>query len=316
MSAVTRNKDSFKESIKEDLSHDGYLVTGMDGETFGHHRIGFDDFLIEALQDEEIRKSTISGYIDGFSASCKKEEILLLPSTWASSPQDIAENIQFISWKDSDNEVHKYQWELLDLALNLVDKNPQDTPEYHKLKNSMDEALASDHFFWASGKPWWSLEMIEDGAFRLLNVIRSAPNATEEDKIKATHLYEKIISTSFMWQRTGKIRKMAKERKEELRIPFKDRTVGKGGAEIAVYEAFMDMLKAQEKKASAAGEYEKAILWRDAIYKLDKKLDTYDVINAIDLLRIEIGNTYVEKVIEKYKKDYLKIRGGQPEQRG
>ncbi len=316
MSAVTRNKESFKESIKEDLSQDGYIVTGMDGETFGHHRVGFDNFLIEALQDEELRKSTISGYIDSFSSSGKKEEVLPLSSTWASSPQDISENIQFISWKDNDNEVHKYQWELLNLTLGLVGKTPKDDPEYERVRKSMDEALASDHFFWASGKPWWSLEMIEDGAFRLLNVIRSIPNAPEADKVKAANLYEKIISTSFMWQRTGKIRKMAKARKDALKVPFRDRTVGKGGAETAVYQAFMDMLKVQEQKASKAGEYEKAILWRDAIYKLDKKLDTYDVINAIDLLRIEIGNAYVEKIIEKYKKDYLKIRGGQPEQRG
>lgn len=316
MSAVTRNKESFKESIKTDLSHDGYLVTGMDGETFGHHRIGFDSFLIKALQDKEINKSTISDYIDSFSALCKKEEVLLLSSTWASSPLDISENIQFISWKDDDNEVHKYQWELLNLALDLVDKTPQDSPENKIVRKNMDVALASDHFFWASGKPWWSLEMIEDGAFRLLNVIRSASCASETNKVKAANLYEKIISTSFMWQRTGKIRKMAKEQRDALRIPFKDRTVGKGGAESAVYQAFIDMLKAQEQKAAASGEYEKAILWRDALSKLDKKLDIYDTINAIDLLRIEIGNSYVEKIVEKYKQDYLKIRGGQPEQRG
>jgi hypothetical protein len=315
MSAVTWSKESFKESIKTDLSHDGYLVTGMDGETFGHHRVGFENFLFEVLQDGQIEKSTISDYLDSFSVSCEEEEVLPLSSTWASSPQDIAENIQFMSWKDADNEVHKYQWELLDLALDLVNQIPQDNPENKIARKNMDGALASDHFFWASGKPWWSLEMIEDGAFRLLNVVRSVPHTLEEEK-KAASLYEKIVSTSFMWQRTGKIRKMAKEQHEALRIPFRDRTLGKGSAESAVYQAFIDMLNTQEQKAIASGEYEKAILWRDALYKLDKKLDIYDTINAIDLLRIEIGNSYVEKTIEKYKQKYLRIRGGQPEQRG
>jgi hypothetical protein len=291
-------------------------VTGMDGETFGHHRIGFENFLFNVLEDEDIDITTFSDFIDSNSSELEVQEIQPLSCTWASSPQDIVDGIQFISWKDSDNEVHKYQWELLNLALGLVSKMKLNTQEEKEVREKMDIALASDHFFWASGKPWWSLEMIEDGAYRLLDVIRSVSQATEEEKNTAANLYEKIVSTSFMWQRSGKIRKMAKEQHEALRIPFKDRTVGKGGAETAVYEAFIDMLKTQEQKAVEEKEYEKAVLWRDAIYKLDNKLDIYDAINAIDLLRIEIGNNEVEKVIEKYKQDYLKIRGGQPEQRG
>ena len=316
MSSVVRDTQSFEQSIKEDLSQDGYLVTGMDGETFGHHRIGFENFLFNVLEDKNIDISTFSDFIDSKSEEYSVEEIQPLSSTWASSPQDILDGIQFISWKDSDNEVHKYEWELLNLALSLVEKMSLDTEKEKEVREKMDIALASDHFFWASGKPWWSLEMIEDGAYRLLDVIRSVPQATNEEKNNAANLYEKIVSVSFMWQRSGKIRKMAKEQHEALRIPFKDRTMGKGGVETAVYNAFIDMLKTQEQKAVEEKEYEKALLWRDAIYKLENKLDIYDTINAIDLLRIEIGNNEVEKIIEKYKQDYLKIRGGQPEQRG
>jgi len=57
-------------------------------------------------------------------------------------------------------------------------------------------------------------------------------------------------------------------------------------------------------------------LWRDSIYKLQNKLDIYDTINAIDLLRVEIPYKEVEEMIEKYKDKYRQIRGGQPEQRG
>jgi len=42
----------------------------------------------------------------------------------------------------------------------------------------------------------------------------------------------------------------------------------------------------------------------------------YFSINAIDLLRIEVPHNEVEATIEKYKEQYRKIRGGQPEQRG
>ena len=106
------------------------------------------------------------------------------------------------------------------------------------------------------------------------------------------------------------------EQKNILRIPFKDRTVGKGGREQGVYFAFMDMMKKLEKEAVDRHEYEKAILWRDAMYKLENKLDIYDTMNAIDLLRVEIPHKEVEEVIERYKAKYYKIRGGQPEQRG
>ena len=83
-----------------------------------------------------------------------------------------------------------------------------------------------------------------------------------------------------------------------------------------MYFAFIDMMKKLEQEAVEKYEYEKAILWRDAIYKLKNKMDIYDTVNAIDLLRIEIPHKEVEKTIEEYKDKYRKIRGGQPEQRG
>ena len=76
------------------------------------------------------------------------------------------------------------------------------------------------------------------------------------------------------------------------------------------------MIQEEEAKAVKNREYEKAVLWRDALFKLENKLDVYDMINAIDLLRLEIGNEEVEKILNKYTKKYHKIRGGQPEQRG
>ena len=180
----------------------------------------------------------------------------------------------------------------------------------------MDMAMSSDQFWWASAKPWWSLEMIEMGAFRLLDTLRTVPNVPRETLDKAANYYEKIISTAFNWQRGGKIREMMHEQRSILRIPFKDRTISRGGEEVGVYDAFIAMMKDLEKKAVEHSEYEKAILWRDSIYKLENSLDIYDTINAIDLLRIEVPHNEVEATIEKYKEQYRKIRGGQPEQRG
>ncbi len=316
MSAVVRDTESFKNAIKHDLSKDGYLLTGMDGETFGHHRINFDDFLFKLLDDKEIIKMKISEYVDEYNPSLENRSVSPITSTWASSPEDIKKGIQFISWKDKDNIIHKYQWEMLEFCLDLVNNLPSNSPKYETIRRKMDQALASDHFFWASGKPWWALEMIESGAYALLDIVRDIPGISDDNLKKASQYYEKIVSISFEWQRTGKIRKMAKEQNQILRLPFKERTLERGGEEEAVYNAFIDTMKEQELISSKKGDYERAILWRDAIYKLENKLDIYDTINVIDLLRIEISNERMEEIIKKYKEEYLRIRGGQPEQRG
>ncbi|MEK7228142.1 MAG: hypothetical protein AAB681_02165 [Patescibacteria group bacterium] len=313
MSAVVRSKDTLLEAMQSDVKSNRYVITAMDAETFGHHRPGLEKMLFDIFDTDELDLIQISEI-----PSFYKEELSILPAsaTWASSKQDIDEGNQFLSWSDPENIIHKWQKAFTDLVVKNVYALDTNNPRYSVVREKLDIALASDHFWWASGKPWWSLEMIEDGAYRLLDALRHTPGVSVEDLEEGRNYYEKIITTAFNWQRTGKIRQMMQAQKSILRIPFKDRTVALGGAEEGVYHAFIDMMKGLEQKAIESREYEKAILWRDAIYKLENKLDIYDTINAIDLLRIEIPHNEVEKTIESYKKKYLEIRGGQPEQRG
>lgn len=313
MSAVVRSRESLIRAMKEDLKTNRFILTAMDGETFGHHRPGLVEMLFDVLAApdfELIRISDIPLYYHDII------EVVPIKSTWASSKQDIEKNIQFFSWSDPENTIHKWQWNFTNLVLDEVYAMDKSHSRFELVRNKMDIALSSDQFFWASAKPWWSIEMIEVGVFNLLDTIRHIPDIASEKLGKARDYYEKIISTAFRWQRTGKIRQMMREQKSILRIPFKDRTIGKGGEEKGVYYAFIDIMEKLEKKAAKNGEYEKAILWRDAIYKLKNKLDIYDTVNAIDLLRVEIPYKEVEETIEKYKDKYRKIRGGQPEQRG
>lgn len=313
MSAVVRSRESLVEAMKDEIDSGRYLITAMDGETFGHHRPGLEKMLFEVFSAEEFDLIKISEIPNYYKA---QDEITPVRSTWASSQQDIKNNIQFLSWSDPENIIHRWQWAFVKLVLDEVYAMDKNNPVYPLVRKKMDLALASDHLWWASAKPWWSLEMIEDGAYRLLDTIRTIPNILKEKLEKASDYYEKIVSTAFNWQRTGRIRQMMKEQKSILRIPFKDRTISRGGAEKGVYYAFIDMMAKLEKKAVKEREYEKAILWRDAAYKLKNKLDIYDTINAIDLLRTEIPHEEVEKTIAEYKDKYRQIRGGQPEQRG
>ncbi|HEY9583765.1 MAG TPA: hypothetical protein VJI66_02275 [Candidatus Paceibacterota bacterium] len=313
MSAVVRSPETLYRAMKDDIKSDRYVVTAMDGETFGHHRPGLEKLLFNIFETKDFDLVTVSDLLKYYH---DEVEIDPTPSTWASSKEDIDRNVQFLSWKDPENRIHRWQWELFNLARTHVKAMNPSHPRYKEVMHRMDISTASDHFWWASAKPWWSLEMIEDGAYRLLDTLRMVPDAPELALTLARDLYEKIISTAFNWQRTGKIRQMMSEQKSITRIPFADRTLGRGDGEEGVYHAFMDMMKKLEKEATKNGEYEKAILWRDAMYKLENKLDIYDTINAIDLLRVEIPHDEVEATIEKYKAKYRAIRGGQPEQRG
>jgi len=312
MSAICRTSKSFKEVFKNDLKAKRYMLTGMDGETFGHHRPGLEKTLLDILKAKIIDLVHVSELIQLYPES---ETILPVQSTWASSPKDIERSAQFLSWSDPANPIHGWQWQLTDLALSHVRGLDEKNDHYQALRRDMDKALGSDHFWWASAKPWWSVEMIELGANRLLKLIRELDNTTDQEKAEASILYEKIVSTAFEWQRTGKIREMAKERFAHNKIPFKDRTWGLGGVGGFHYRAFIKMMKDQETQAAQSGEYEKATLWRDSIWRLEKKWDIYEAINTIDLLRTEVGNERIEAMLKKYHDEYHRLRGGQPEDR-
>lgn len=178
-----------------------------------------------------------------------------------------------------------------------------------KIEEGLDKAMASDYFFWASGEPWWSLEMIEKGALTMLNTLKFLPSVTKANIRKGEDYYREIIATAFWWQRSGKIEAMAKKYKEAVRIPFKERTLSE------YYYAFLEILKKEMGKAAKKRSFEKAIMWRNAIWKLETKNDIYDTIHIIDLLRMQMPEPKLEKLINKYKDKYRKISPGQPELR-
>src|SRR3989344_360839 len=210
MSAVVRSKETLLEAMKNEVGSPRYIITAMDGETFGHHRPGLEKMLFDILDTPDFNLVTLSELLD------EKREIVEL-------------------------------FHLVRKEVEVMDKGNTIFPE---VKKKMDIATASDHYWWASAKPWWSVEMIEDGAYCLLETIRMVPNVSNEILDQARALYEKIISTAFNWQRTGRIRTMMQNQHSILRIPFKDRTLGRGGAERGVYHAFINMMKKLEREAT------------------------------------------------------------------
>ena len=146
MSAVVRSYDSLKEVMKEDFASDRYLITGMDGETFGHHRPGLEKMLFEMFKSSDFKLVQVSDLINYYKDI---EEVEPVKSTWASSEEDIERDVQFLSWKDPQNEIHAWQWELVNLTLRSVYDLKENHVCYADIRTRMDAALASDHFWWA-----------------------------------------------------------------------------------------------------------------------------------------------------------------------
>jgi len=242
----------------------------------------------------------------------KEEKISPVSATWASSREDIEKRVQFYSWKDPKNKVHKLQWRFTRYILKLAKKRKISL----KLKEKIDQALASDHFFWASGEPWWSLEMIEKGAWALFEVSKLlSKNKAEFEKGK--NYYLRILATAFQWQRAGKIEEKTRKYKEAVRIPFKERSfeISKEGKKI--YEDVISLIKKKMVLSARKKNYERAILWRDAIWKLETKNDIYDLLHIVDLLRIEIPEKFkkLDPKLNELMAEYRKIKSGQPELR-
>ena len=311
MSALVRREQDFKEIMGGEYERKGYMVTGMDGETFGHHRPGLQELLTGLLISDDFEHIFFSELPEQIS---ERQSVSPVISTWASTEKDIEKEEQFLTWKDSQNKLHDMQWEMQHLVLDSVKNCLGTLEEINLARHKLDQALASDQFFWASARPWWSLEVIEAGAWALLDTIQSIPRCNTEATQRAENLYHAIIALSFEWQRTGYIRNIYRQYKEAPRIPFKDNTVGQG--EPWVYDAFIELMKDAMKEAAKKENFEEAILWRDAIWKLDTKNDIYDAIHAIDLLRKQVTNAQILDTIGKYRREYEKLASGQPEQRG
>jgi len=112
---------------------------------------------------------------------------------------------------------------------------------------------------------------------------------------------------------------LAKKYKEAVRIPFKERTIKVGG--VKIYKIIISLIKGKMIESAKKKNYERAILWRDAIWKIETKNDIYDLMHVIDLLRMELPDEFkkldpeLNRLFLKYKEKYRKIEPGQPESR-
>lgn len=245
------------------LTSDEYAVTAMDGETFGHHRPGLEQLLFDLLNSEEITPAMVS---DLTSAFPNREVIEPRDSTWATTKNDLKSNTPFSRWKSEDNTIQKWQWQFTDLAINVV----QGESHNQESRKMLDEALHSDQYWWASARPWWSLEMIERGAFELKTIILKSSRATEKEKLEAEEFYKNIIYKGFEWQRSGLVDQISRQEDEEIKERLNEKE--KFFITKAEYQQMIKVLEEQIQSAAKSEEYHRAAMIKDRIRELKEEM--------------------------------------------
>lgn len=212
-----------------------YVITAMDAETFGHHIQHWEKLFLadvyEALStapggvraqiplDEQHRKLfelqrasdenavdivTISELLDIFPRGNLIEP---RPSSWSTTENDIKQHDYYPLWNDPNNRIHEMLWEHLNIVTDMVYKaievadNPVSRRYTSIARSSLDPALHSDQFWWASRRPMWDINMVHRGLSLqrvvMLNAFKAIRSSNCDPKIKKEYHY-KILAARWV----------------------------------------------------------------------------------------------------------------------
>jgi len=222
---------------------DIYVVTAMDAETFGHHIQHWDKLFLSQVYEtlvpatdpphvmreqkpladqhrklfeygkspegKDIQIVTISQLLDIFPRGTKLEP---RPSSWSTSMDDIKMENYYPLWKDKNNPVHVMQWEHLDLTMEVAHRavkladNPASVQFATHARNTLDPALHSCQFWWASKKPMWNINMVYKGLElqreTLLNAYKAISLCGCDQSVKKEYYYRVVAARHLYTQIT------------------------------------------------------------------------------------------------------------------
>ncbi len=180
---------------------EGYLLTGTDGEVYGHHRPGQERLLEEAFGDPQITTVTVSELLDLFA---DREEVEPLESSWSTWEDEMDQGVPYPQWHDPSNPIHELQWQLARLALEALEASADESAGRPQARQLLDEGLHSCQWWWASCRPWWDTGMVDRGAALLVEAVKALEGAVAPTVIgQAESLKERIHRTAKAWHEEG-----------------------------------------------------------------------------------------------------------------
>jgi len=180
--------DDIKILHKNERTNDGdnsYIITAMDGETFGHHIKNYHStFFKKVLElitdDKEIEMTFLSSLDTKFPIN--EQKIIPKESSWSTTRKDLEQSIFYPLWKHPDNNLHKYYWKIvksLNHLMQLADaldlnENWNAKSYYLTARWFYDKSLCSDTTWWANPPDLWSPNMIYKGIVLLMKAALNA----------------------------------------------------------------------------------------------------------------------------------------------
>lgn len=199
-SATRRDLNRFVDLVTAGL-HGDVLLTGMDGENLGHHRRVTAAFWYEVVQQPNIKTLTLADLMRQVRRD-HDEPVEPRAGSWSTTEDDLKHHVPFPLWRDPKNELHRLQWQLNGLILKTIERAHKD-PNYPKARHDLDQTLSSDQYWWASMKPWWSTDIVENAALRSLATLANLSTVRENTRTRANQLAETIIQKANTFQTSG-----------------------------------------------------------------------------------------------------------------
>jgi len=174
---------------KQDYKNSSYIITAMDGETFGHHiknyEITFLNKMLEIINEKEDIEIVFISDLDKIFPLAK-EKIIPRDSSWSTTFEDLKANIPYPLWKHPSNNIHKYYWKMMNSLFNLmniVDKldltGDWEVENYYTTARYFyDRGLHSCPTWWANpDRGIWSPNLIHKGVELLIKTALNAQMA-------------------------------------------------------------------------------------------------------------------------------------------
>ncbi|MGQ9545676.1 MAG: hypothetical protein ACUVTR_00700 [Dehalococcoidia bacterium] len=210
-----------------------YVVTAMDAETYGHHIQGWERTFLATVYEElepvaeplekvkqakvlagqhaalltnheavgKIQMVTISQLLDIFPQG---QTIEPKPSSWSTTADDMKAGNYYPLWQDPGNEVHRLQWEHLNICVELVNKalecadNEESRRSATIARGLLDRAEHSCQMWWASNRPMWDINLIHMGLLdqlrTIINAYRAINKSGASDDIKREYYYRTVAA--------------------------------------------------------------------------------------------------------------------------
>ena len=195
----------FLSKIQTMFDDDYYIITAMDGETYGHHIENYEkEFLgtifAELESAEDIQMIFLDNILEIFQ---KRDAVIPINSSWSTMPENITAKNPYPLWATPTNEVHRVLNHLRSLAIKLfqhLERHAAQVPEdhlefYNNARKSLDKGENSDAAWWASDFNF-NQDLIYRGSQFLVRSILNTYKALfsvalgNEELIEIRHSYE------------------------------------------------------------------------------------------------------------------------------